>query len=217
LRLIGVDNNFTGIEKLKFSFTDDPSKKFIDVAGDGNCFYRCLAMWLRGNEELYAAVKAEIFSYLENEIKDDTKARKWIGSILGKPSTTKNLHNWISMMKKPGVYASIDVLQVSAELYNINIYSEWLDAKTLLPTAPFVTVMPPPRLTNESKDIWLRFLNNPMSPNANHYQISTQDLRKEHKNLKNKIRIGPASIVDEPQLAVFNSNTEIPTKGTLSC
>ncbi|VVC45697.1 Ribonuclease H-like domain,OTU domain [Cinara cedri] len=41
-------------------------KRIIDVLGDGNCWYRCISLWVTGSEKYHDVIRAELYQYVMN-------------------------------------------------------------------------------------------------------------------------------------------------------
>lgn len=48
---------------------------FTDIVGDGNCFYRCLSLFLNGDQKYFGDVRRGIVEFMSNDEKQ-TKAEK---------------------------------------------------------------------------------------------------------------------------------------------
>ena len=49
---------------------------FVDIIGDGNCFYRCLSNKHHGNQEHYKKIREEIVSFMEGDNSVEEKQYK---------------------------------------------------------------------------------------------------------------------------------------------
>ena len=87
----------------------------IDVEGDGNCLYRCLARFIYGTEDLNLRVRDEIYQEALNRINNypDITIETEIGPML--------LYDYIHHIDTPGFYGGELEITIAIDIYNINI------------------------------------------------------------------------------------------------
>ena len=62
---INVNARFKETVKNPTPISEDDVQK-IKILGDGNCLYRCLSLFLLGNDQFYDNIKEEIIKWIDN-------------------------------------------------------------------------------------------------------------------------------------------------------
>ena len=110
-----ADKNFL-IEKISHSAQLNISDFYLqDVAGDGNCGYRCISLQLFGNENHYAKVRESVYNYLNlNREQFDNFNFEYEGNILSSSDYIDKINNDKEWM------GELEINAISI-IYNVNI------------------------------------------------------------------------------------------------
>ena len=87
----------------------------IDVIGDGNCFMRCIAIFVYMDENSHLRVRSEIVNYLLSNW------RNYENITLQTEEGDKSIIDYINWIKIPGRWSGNIEFIAAYKLYNINI------------------------------------------------------------------------------------------------
>ncbi|XP_016656023.1 uncharacterized protein LOC107882322 [Acyrthosiphon pisum] len=85
-------------------------KKLIDVLGDGNCWYRCISLWINGSEEHHELVRLKLYQFFMT----DNRVRAYVGDI--------DSYLDINPLNVIGTWATDVEIFATALMLNTNIY-----------------------------------------------------------------------------------------------
>ena len=91
------------------------NRKLKQVFGDGNCFFRALAVILYNDQNLHLKVRSDIVNFISGN-------KQLFEPLVIDPSGRETIDLHIQTMKKPMVWATQVELQAAVELYGVPLY-----------------------------------------------------------------------------------------------
>ena len=106
----------------QFQKNEIAQKREIHVAGDGNCFFRCISIVCYDDQKYHALVRKQMIDFA---IKNRTKFASSI-NIVG-----ESFDSWIGKMQNPG-NDEFGLLGEYADIFAVELISNWLERPILV-------------------------------------------------------------------------------------